>query len=148
MGHLFRDPAVYPEVIGCASRNGGSTDGVPHWRPHPRIEKDSTTGDLIVYPVQYLPRDRTEDRVTPGWWATDPGDPSAWVVNEKPAYRQCAGCGSTVIADDRSRMNREWTPAWTFYHRRGRHGTHDTAPGPHAPGTYACTECRAGTPAL
>ena len=76
----------------------------------------------------------------------DPGDPSAWGVNEKLAYRQCAGCGSKVIADDRSRMNREWTPARTFYRRRGRHGTYDTAPGPHAPGTYACTECRAGTP--
>jgi DNA-directed RNA polymerase subunit RPC12/RpoP len=83
-----------------------------------------------------------------GMVPADPGDPSAWVVNEKLAYRQCAGCGSKVIADDRSRMNREWTPARTFYRRRGRHGTYDTAPGPHAPGTYACTECRAGTPAL
>ena len=80
--------------------------------------------------------------------AADPGDPSAWGVNEKLAYRQCAECGSKVIADDRSGMNREWTPARTFYRRRGRHGTYDTAPGPHAPGTYACTECRAGTPAL
>lgn len=80
--------------------------------------------------------------------AADPGDPSAWGVNEKLAYRQCAGCGSKVIADDRSRMNREWTPARTFYRRRGRHGTYDNAPGPHAPGIYACTECRAGAPAL
>ena len=67
-GHLFRDPVVYPEVIGCASRNGGSTEGVPYWRPHLRIEKELDYGDLIVYPVQYLPWDRTEDRVTPGWW--------------------------------------------------------------------------------
>ena len=54
-GHLFRDPVVYPEVIGCASRNGGSTEGVPYWRPHLRIEKELDYGDLIVYPVQYLP---------------------------------------------------------------------------------------------
>jgi len=42
--------------------------------------------------------------------AADPGDPSE------------------VIADDRTRMNREWTPARTFYRRRGRHRTYDTAP--------------------
>ena len=67
-GHLFRNPVVYPEVIGCASRNGGSTEGVPYWGPDLRIEKELDYGDLIVYPVQYLPWDRTEDRVTPGWW--------------------------------------------------------------------------------
>jgi len=50
--------------------------------------------------------------------AADPGDPSAWVVNEKLAYRQCAGCGSKVIADDRSRMNREWTPTRQLRHWR------------------------------
>ena len=61
--------------------------------------------------------------------AADPRDPSAWGVKEKLAYRQCAGCGSKVIAGDRSRMNREWTSARTFYRRRGRHGTYDTAPG-------------------
>jgi hypothetical protein len=67
-GHLFRDPVVYSKVIGCASRNGGSTEGVPHWRPHLRIEKELDYGDLLVYPVQCLPWDRTGDRVTPGWW--------------------------------------------------------------------------------
>jgi hypothetical protein len=57
-GHLFRDLVVYPEVIGCASRNGRSTQGVPYWQPQLRIEKELDYGDLIVYPVQYLPWDR------------------------------------------------------------------------------------------
>ena len=55
-------------MIGCAARSGGSTEGIPHWRPHLRIEKELDYGDLIVNLVQYLPWDRTEDRVTPGWW--------------------------------------------------------------------------------
>jgi hypothetical protein len=61
------------------------------------------------------------------------------------AHGQCRVCGSEVIADERGRMDREWTQARTFYRPCGRHGTYDTAPGPRAPGIYACTESRAGT---
>ena len=74
-GHLFRDPVVYPEVIGCSSRNGGSTEGVPYWRPHLRIEKDSTTGTSSSTPSSTSPgteprtgsRRAGGERTTRGW---------------------------------------------------------------------------------
>jgi hypothetical protein len=74
-GHLFRDPVVYPEVIGCASRNSGSTEGVPYWRPHLRIEKELDTGTSSSTPSSTSPgteprtvsRRAGGERTTRGW---------------------------------------------------------------------------------
>ncbi len=75
--------------------------------------------------------------------AADAG-PAEWYVNQPVTYRKCAACSARVVADDASRMDREWTPArswyWAAHGRRAR--TADTDPGPHPPGTYACPGCR------
>jgi hypothetical protein len=209
-------------VIGCASRNGGSTKGVPHWRPHLRIEKELDYGDLIVHLVQYLPWDRTEDRVTPGWWGENypslaeasanargrcapPGWPpplqcgeagvpagevggEVVVENTGPDLQEKVGAAGRpphlllldhTAADDpvdgtlgggggdrlaaavalavvRDLLSEKLDPAHgsPFTPRAGMvpaaaDGTEHTTPrpAPHAPGTHACTECRAGTPA-
>lgn len=69
-------------------------------------------------------------------------DPAGWVVNEQLHYKKCKGCGASVVAGAKTRMDRAWVPRRARY-ARGR-ATRDTAPGPHPAGTYACKECRDG----
>jgi hypothetical protein len=65
-------------------------------------------------------------------------DPAVWIVNERLRYKKCKGCGASIVASGKTRMDREWTPKRAWY-SRGR-VTRDTAPGPHPAGTYACRE--------
>jgi len=60
-------------------------------------------------------------------------DPAVWIVNERLRYKKCKGCGASIVASGKTRMDREWTPKRAWY-SRGR-VTRDTAPGPHPAGT-------------
>ncbi|WP_157931582.1 hypothetical protein [Mycobacteroides abscessus] len=71
-------------------------------------------------------------------------DPARVFLNTELAFRKCMGCGATVPDIGEYRHPRQWTPRQKVtYKGRGRaRRSEATNPGPHAPGSPVCDECR------
>lgn len=72
--------------------------------------------------------------------APDPGDPSAWMVNEKITRRACKGCGARVIDEPDRHVPEPWTPRRTYV-PKGRFQHKPVQQGPHPADSVACREC-------
>ncbi|MEU9397958.1 hypothetical protein AB0D86_49335 [Streptomyces sp. NPDC048324] len=93
-------------------------------------------------------RDRSE------WWekqaglllvdGDEPGDPAAWLVNDRLIYRQCAACASRIpdLPDHRVPTERTPSRAWATKGRsQYRRNQVPVDQGPHPAGTPACPAC-------
>ncbi len=94
------------------------------------------------------------DRDRPAGWdgraglllvdADAPGDPAAWLVNERLTYRQCAACASRIPDLPERHVPTEWTPcrAWATKGRgQYRRNQVPVDQGPHPADSLACPDC-------
>ncbi|MFD8725621.1 hypothetical protein ACFV2H_48720 [Streptomyces sp. NPDC059629] len=76
--------------------------------------------------------------------ADDPGDPTAWLVNERLVYRPCTACTSRIPDLPDHHVPSAWTPrrAWATK-GRGQYRRAQVAvdQGPHPAGSLACPDC-------
>lgn len=81
--------------------------------------------------------------------AQNPGDPTAWLVNEPLTYRKCTACGGRTPDTQDRRVREEWAPRRQYGIRgRGRRGRRSEPinQGPHPAGSLACVDCAPSDP--